>query len=215
MSTTNKLGVYYTDNSIPKIIEYTLNSLRDISLNKHLVDIKTCSWFKINNNPFDSKRALTNSKNHLNIIIQILQLLYSVDPNQYKYVCFLEHDVIYPEEYFLFPEFDTGCLCNANYIGLCDTGFQLSAPNHQPLHQMIMIFDEAVHHFEQRIKTAIKDVVLNLEPDDNRTTWTSSKACIHINHGHHFTTHYKTYQNLAYKNYPGWGYYEDIWKNTI
>jgi len=38
---TDKLGIYYTDNSVQKIIEYTINSLRDISLNKHLVDIKT------------------------------------------------------------------------------------------------------------------------------------------------------------------------------
>ena len=104
-----KLGLYYSNNNIPKIIDYTLGNLRICS---DLVDIKTCVWQHIDNNPFPELLAMTKSRNHLNIIVQILQLLYSVPKDQYKYVLFLEHDVLYPKYYFEFPDFDArDCSC--------------------------------------------------------------------------------------------------------
>lgn len=208
----NKLGIYYTDNHIPKIISYTIDQLVPCC---DVVDIKTCGWKKIPNNPFPHIMAMTTSRNHLNIIIQILQLLYDSANKQYKYVLFLEHDVIYPREYFYFPEFDDGCLINRNYIGLCKDGFQKLSYFEHPLHQIVMLYNDAISHFEKIIFDAIKSGSVCMEANLNKNIWSSTKSCIHINHGSHFTTHFRTYSSERYVNDKDWGNYYDIYKNLI
>ena len=207
--TTNKLGLYYTNNNIPKIIDYTLQNLAEYS---NLVDIKTCSWSPIPNNPFPNIFAMTTSRNHLNIVVQILQLLYSVSRDQYKYVLFLEHDVIYPKEYFVFPDFDDGCLMNLNYIGLCELGFQSLRAVHRPLHQTIMLYDDCVQYFEKLAIKAIKHNIVIIEPADSQHTWECPVPPIHINHGKNFTTHFEIYKRQCSTLNKHWGIYHNIWQ---
>lgn len=188
---TNKLGIFYSNNNVDKVVKESLMSLEKF---KDDVDILTCVWKPIFGNPFYEVIAMTQSSNHLNIVIQILQLLYiAKQSGKYKYVSFLEHDVLYPDEYFNFPDFDSGVLTNMNYKGICKNGFQQKTAMHEPLHQMTMIFNEAINHFENLLKEAIKLGQVLVEPNLNKIQWNCPNSAIHVNHGKHFTSHYTIY----------------------
>jgi hypothetical protein len=82
-------------------------------------DIITCSWEDIKDNPFIALRSKYKESSHLNITLQVLQcLLYAKSINNYEYVSFLEHDVLYPEDYFTVPSSRPDVYCNMNYIGV-------------------------------------------------------------------------------------------------
>ena len=67
---------------------------------------------------------MTQHPHHLNIIIQILQLLYRArNTGTYRYVSMVEHDVLSPGGYFDFPDFASGVLYNTHFKGLCREGF--------------------------------------------------------------------------------------------
>jgi hypothetical protein len=212
-STTNKLGIFYTNNNVDKTVQASLLNLKRF---EGIADILTCVWKPVIGNPFYEVGAMTKSSSHLNIVIQILQLLYAAKASgNYKYVSFLEHDVLYPDGYFDFPDFDTGIMTNMNYIGICDRGFQKRNANHEPLHQMTMIFEEAILHFEELLKEAIKKGGVLVEPEGNRKQWKCANSAIHINHGKHFTSHFSIYSNSVTDNDAYWGKAEDLIKNIL
>jgi hypothetical protein len=202
-SAVNKLGIFYTNNNVENVVRESLMELQKF---KGVADILTCVWSPIPGNPFYETTAMTKSSNHLNIIIQILQLLYTAkESGNYKYVSFLEHDVLYPEGYFDYPDFKTGILTNMNYKGICSTGFQKRNAAHEPLHQMTMIFTEALSHFENLLKEAISKGGVLLEPDANRLRWNCNNPAVHINHGKHFTSHFSIYSSTGEPNDSYWG----------
>ena len=45
----DRLGIFYTDNTVPHIIDYSLKTLVS---SQEKVDIVTCSWTPIPDNPF-------------------------------------------------------------------------------------------------------------------------------------------------------------------
>lgn len=199
----NRLGIFYTNNNVDSVVYQSVMELKKF---KGVADILTCVWKPILGNPFYETMAMTKSSSHLNIIIQILQLLYTAKGSgNYKYVSFLEHDVLYPEGYFDFPDFETGILTNMNYKGICSTGFQKRNAAHEPLHQMTMIFDEAVIHFENLLKEAIAKGGVLLEPDANRSQWNCKNPAVHVNHGKHFTSHFSIYSSLGEPSDSYWG----------
>jgi len=202
-SKTNKLGIFYTNNNVEKTVRSSCLNLQRF---KNVADILTCVWRPIADNPFYEAYAMTQSSNHLNIIIQMLQLLYAArDMGQYKYVSFLEHDVLYPDGYFDFPDFETGVQTNMNYAGICEKGFQKRMADHEPLHQMTMIFDEAIAHFEKLFKKAVREGSVLLEPDNNRRQWKCLNPALHINHGRHFTSHFSIYSKDTQPEDEYWG----------
>jgi hypothetical protein len=201
-TTNTKLGIFYTNNNVKNVVKESLKSLEKFSD----VDILTCVWESIPNNSFYEIQALTKTSVHLNIIIQILQLLYLADQiGKYKYISFLEHDVLYPDGYFNYPDFDDGVMTNMNYIGICENGFQKKTANHEPLHQMTMRFNQSVDHFENLFKEAIKFGGVLLEPQKNRHKWECVNPSIHVNHGKHFTSHFSIYSKETYTIDPYWG----------
>lgn len=203
VSATNRLGIFYSNNNVDKVVKESLMSLKKFD---GIADILTCVWKHIPDNPFYETQAMTQSSSHLNIIIQILQLLYTArDTGKYKYVSFLEHDVLYPDEYFDFPDFETGVMTNMNYKGICSTGFQERRADHEPLHQMTMIFDEAISHFESLIKDAIRTGNVLVEPNPNRKQWFCKNPAVHINHGRHFTSHFSIYSKETEPTDLYWG----------
>jgi len=120
---TNKerIGIFYSNNTTPKIfpaIQASLESIRIASEGR--ADIYTCMWRHEPKNPFMEYIAWTNTHSHLNQLLQIMQLLYCArEINDYKYVSFLEHDVLYPEGYFDYPDFEKGEIyTNMNYMGM-------------------------------------------------------------------------------------------------
>ncbi len=131
---TNRLGIFYSNNINERIypaIRASLESIRKAAEGK--ADILTCMWRHEPHNPFYECIAWTQTSSHLNQILQILQLLYTAKQSgDYKYVSFLEHDLVYAEGYFDYPDFDEGVLANMNYIGMNKEGYQYRGQNDKP-----------------------------------------------------------------------------------
>lgn len=203
----NKLGIFYTNNNVPNVVNKCLHTLEKF---KDVADIMTCVWNNIPGNPFFEVTAMTKSSTHLNIVIQILQLLYTAkETNKYKYVSFLEHDVLYPDGYFDFPEFSDAVMTNMNYKGICKDGWQNKTADHEPLHQMTMVFSEAIIHFENLLHQAIRLGGILVEPDIKRLKWKCINPAVHVNHGKHFTSHFSIYSKNTHNEDPYWGNAKD------
>jgi hypothetical protein len=204
-STNRKLGIFYTNNNVDRVVKESLMTLTKFS---HVADILTCSWRHIEGNPFFEARAISQSSSHLNIVIQILQLLYTArESGKYDYVSFLEHDVLYPDGYFDYPEFTDGVMTNMNYKGICDKGWQSRNADHEPLHQMTMRFEDAIKHFEASILEAIERGGILVEPQTmKRLQWHCPNPAVHINHGRHFTSHFSIYDTASFESHNDyWG----------
>lgn len=205
-----KLGVFYSnnlDNSLTPSIRESLESIRVAAEGK--ADVLTCMWRHENKNPFPEYIAWTQTSSHLNQLLQIMQLLYIAKSiNNYEYVSFLEHDVLYPEGYFDYPEFYPGeVMINMNYIGMNKKGFQKRNANHEPFHQMTMRFTDAIKHCESILENALVTNSGMIEPEKmNRIQWNCPSPAVHMNHGKHFTSHFSIYSTINEKNsHPYWG----------
>jgi hypothetical protein len=206
----NKLGIFYSNNNNNQIwdsIYCSLDSIKIASNDK--ADIITCTWEDMPLNPFYNVPSWYRSQSHLNQLLQIMQCLYlAKDMNQYDYVSFLEHDVIYPEGYFDFPDFERGVvLTNMNYGGINQEGWQGRNQDDEPFHQMTMKFEDAIEHCLRILPNALKTNSGNIETDKlKREQWLCKNEAIHINHGVHFTSHNSIYSKTkTYQTHPYWG----------
>lgn len=212
---SSKLGIFYTNNRIPhQILIQSLNSIKKAS-EKHNVDIITSVWEHIPDNPFFEVMCPVRTGNHFNIAYQICQLLLTAQSSKrYETVSYLEHDVLYGEDYFDFEPFDGNVICNHNYMGICKHGFQNKGQGDEPLHQLTLKFDFAFNHFRNTLMESIVRGV-NLEPLHSPAYLRreAKQPSIHINHGHHFTSHFNIYQKKYYPEHPYWGKADNIIKN--
>jgi hypothetical protein len=217
----NKLGIFYSNNnnsSIYPAIQASLKSIQKTAEDK--ADILTCMWQHEPQNPFPEFIAWTHTFSHLNQLLQIMQLLYQAkEIHNYEYVSFLEHDVLYPEGYFDFPDFEEGTvITNMNYMGINADGFQPLGQRDEPFHQMTMKFSEAIKHCESILANALITNSGLIEPQNiTRKQWECINPSIHINHGKHFTSHFNVYTKNIFKEHIYWGKHEDVWpfKNPI
>jgi hypothetical protein len=197
-SKTRKLGIFYSNNNNKKIwpsIYKSLNTIKQAS--NGVADIVTCMWEPMPENPFYQVRSWYQSQSHLNQLLQIMQCLYAAqETGEYDYVSFLEHDVMYPEGYFDFPEFERGSvLTNMNYGGLCINGWQERGQDDEPFHQMTMRFEDAIEHCLSILPNALKTNSGMIENQTiRRIQWNCQNQAIHINHGVHFTSHNSIYR---------------------
>jgi len=215
-SNNDRLGVFYSNNVNPKINNAIVASLKSIEkAAEGKADILTCMWRNEPENPFPEYIAWTQTFAHLNQLLQVMQLLYVArNINNYKYVSFLEHDVLYPESYFDYPDVNEGeVITNMNYMGICKDGFQGVPTKHEPFHQMTMRFDEAIAHCESILANALVNNSGLIEPQVGniiRTQWECVNPAVHINHGHHFTSHYNIYSSTDLsKTNPYWGNHDN------
>lgn len=220
-SKNNKLGIFYSNNINSKIFPVIRASLKSIEVaanRENGADILTCMWQNEPSNPFTEYIAWTKTHSHLNQLLQIMQLLYSARQiNNYKYVSFLEHDVLYPEGYFDYPEFENGVVyTNMNYKGMNSQGFQLLGQRDEPFHQMTMRFDDAIKHCESILANALITNSGLIEPQNLiRKKWECKNSAIHVNHGMHFTSHYNVYRkDKMYEIDPYWGEHSK-WKHLF
>ena len=206
-STNNRLGVWYSNdtNNHPAVIK-SLETIQKAAEGK--ADIVTCVWNNIPTNPFYEIRSWNKSSSHLNQLLQILQCIYSAQTmGKYEYVSFLEHDVMYGEGYFDYPDFGGGILTNMNYGGINRNGWQHRGQNDEPMHQMTMRVEDALEHFHSILGNAL---VTNSGMIENqkmvRNQWKAENESIHINHGSHFTSHFSIYKtDNVYKEHQYWG----------
>jgi len=208
-----RLGIFYTNNHNSIIFDTIKLSLDTIKKSSDgIADILTCVWNRINDNPFNEIIAQTKTSSHLNQVLQILQLLHTAKTqnSNYKYVSFLEHDCLYPEGYFNYPDFEENCTCNMNYIGLSNNGWQKKNQNDKPLSQITMKMDYAIKHFESILPNAlVRNSGLLEPPHTNRNIgeWNCSNPAVHVNHGYHFTSHYSIYSKNKFEHENYWGNY--------
>jgi len=206
----NRLGVWYSNDT--KNHPATTKSLETIQVASHnKADIITCVWDPIQNNPFHEVYSWYRSSSHLNQLLQILQCLYvAKSKNDYKYVSFLEHDVMYGEGYFDYPEFERGEVwTNMNYGGINATGWQHRHQEDLPMHQMTMRMEDALDHFHGILGNAVVTNDGCIESQNlTRKQWNAPNQSIHINHGSHFTSHFTIYStHNTFQQHPYWGEY--------
>jgi hypothetical protein len=157
-------------------------------------------------NPFlDIKSIVKNTPGNINHQIQILQCLnFAKDQHyhKYKYVSFLEHDVLYSESHFQYSDFSEDYIVNDNYIGLNTNGFQKKQnQKHRPLSQITMNFDFAIKYFSHNLGLALSRGHASVEPhwepkyDSTFKIIENIYSNVHINHGHSFTSHYQCFSN--------------------
>ena len=212
---SNRLGIFYSNNNNTLIWDSIYRSLDSIKkASNDEVDIITCMWEEMPSSPFINIPSWYRSQSHLNQLLQIMQCLYfAKDVGKYDYVSFLEHDVLYPEGYFDFPNFEKGVvLTNMNYGGVNKDGWQKRKYNDQPFHQMTMRMDDAIEHCLAILPNALKTNSGYIENQNlKKIQWLSKNEAIHINHGVHFTSHNSIYDKLdTYKTHPYWGEHSDL-----
>lgn len=208
-----RLGIFYSNNNDNKIIPCIKKSLSCIKVAaKNDVDIITNFWNSLgSDNPFIETIAWTNTSSHLNQVLQILQCLYMAQTiGSYSYVSFLEHDVLYPEGYFDYDNFENDCICNTNYIGMNKNGFQNNNTNHQPLSQLTMRMKYAIEHFESILPNAILYNNGLVEPKTKILNWQCKNPSVHVNHGKHFTSHYSIYESNTTTANEYWGLHDNF-----
>ena len=209
-----KLGIFYSDyNSnypFKKIVEKSLDTV--IAAAKDKADIVVCSWDAINTkNDVLTVLSRIRSKGHINLCIQILQCLYTAKSmGDYEYVSFLEHDVLYPVDYFEYDDFKPNeIIVNMNYGGLCPKGWQIKTQDDTPLHQITMKFNEAIEFYEHYLLSQLQkpyDIIGPEDPNKKYVNRWSKNMAIHVNHGQHLTGHYTIYSmNNITQQHPYWG----------
>ncbi len=159
---TKNIGIFYTSQVVEQ--KFFKRVLGQLALAEN-VDIITCSWQPIEDNPFPEVGWPYHMRIHLTLVLQILKLLHHAkELGPYEYVFFLEDDVLYPEGYFDIEPFAEDTLLNTNYMGLFERGFQKAmAHRQQPLHQMAMKLPAAIDHFTLRLSQALTVGVVEVE----------------------------------------------------
>lgn len=212
----DRLGIFYSNNNDIKIRPCILASLRSIQkAANNRADIITNMWNSEPENPFIETIAHTKISSHLNQVLQILQLLFTArNIKEYRYVSFLEHDVLYSESYFDYPDFEEDVMCNMNYIGLNINGFQKLNQRDKPTSQLVMKFDYAIQHFNNLLPNALVTNNGFLEPLSKIKEYDTLYPSVHVNHGRHFTSHFNIYSKTDIEEiHPYWGHcdqYKDL-----
>jgi hypothetical protein len=209
---SKRLGIFYSNNNHPVIFPTIKQSLDSIAVAAEgKADIITCMWKPFNGNPFQEIISWYQSQSHLNQLLQIMQCLYTArEIKEYDYVSFLEHDVLYPEGYFDYPDFNEGEIyTNMNYMGVNKDGWQQRKQNDEPFHQMTMRFKSAIEHCENIIPNALVRNAGMIESQTvTRKQWESIHPAVHVNHGYHFTSHNSIYGTPVPELQPYWGNHE-------
>lgn len=218
---SNILGIWYTGNSAhPHILKASLESIHlAVSQSSTKVDVVVSSWRKTPNQWFVEScapRVVTDFKvgNHFGIVCQLLKVLWE-KLDSFTYLCFLEHDVLYPPTYF-----DQACrtldenesklgVFNTNYIGFRKEGWCLKSQSDLPTHQLTMKLKIAIEHLESLLRVYILNGFKCLEPDNKEDFLKvsfSGPPSVHINHTHHLTSHYNVFSKIPFaKVHDFWG----------
>jgi hypothetical protein len=207
-SNTERLGIWYSnDTRYHPAVNQSLATIQRAA--EGIADIVTCVWHPVKDNPFHEVYSWNKISSHLTQLLQILQCIYvAKSMGEYKYVSFLEHDVMYGEGYFSYPDFGRGEVwTNMNYGGINATGWQHRHQHDEPMHQMTMHMEDALEHFHGILGNALVTNSGLIESQRlTRKQWKSPTESVHINHGSHFTSHYTIYsRDSTYPVHPYWG----------
>ncbi len=218
-----RIGIFYTNNNDKRKEKTLYASLKSLTISSEKkARIITSVWNEIPENPFFEIISQTKNSSHLNQVLQILHLLYFIRKNStnIKYVSFLEHDCLYPENYFEYDDFECDSISNTNYIGLCSSGWQPKNEGTRPTSQVTMNFNSAIKHFENIFPNALLENRGCLEPwyskkesfmslNWKNKDWHCKNPSVHINHGYAFTSHFETFQKVFSESNEYWGHFSE------
>jgi len=222
------LGVWYTNNAAPeKLLQSSLQSIKRAQGETmyHDVVIGVSAWKPIPNNPFQTNTLYLKpqAEGHAAILSQIhTAMTASGAKNDFDGILFLEHDVLYPPDYFdrMGNALITNPVAsNLDYEGMNETGWLRVKERHEPMHQLGMIAHVALENLERcRIECAEKGWCL-LEPQGDRTDWArlpfrGLMPSIHVNHPKRFTSHGEVCYEASSQGrlqHPFWGDYRQYW----
>lgn len=207
-----KIGIFYTNNEIPKqVIDASLESIKIASENSK-VPILASSWEHIEG--FENYICDIKNRGHFSLYYQIIKLLMIAKERNFESVSFLEHDVLYGPNYFEYPLYNGNVLANNNYIGLCSKGYQ-KKPAVSPLHQLTMKIDYAIDYFSKEFINCIHKQVTTVEPNTEYDYWNSQQNSIHINWGGNFTSHFQTFGEVYSHFDDYWGHYNQLIDSNV
>jgi hypothetical protein len=208
------LGVFCTTNQInPELLQTVIKRIQIAAENAQECDVEivTCPWLHIADNPFEETLSFSKAYGHLNYALQIKQVL---SKHKSDIVAVLEHDMLYPDNYFdnIVKNWDNTRygVWNLNYEGINDSGFlnvrQRDAP-FSTLAAARFYFDA---HMNKKLDEALSrfgtgNASIFIEPelaDFKILPYTGEKPCLHVNmnqrggwgtgsvgKNHHFTNH--------------------------
>lgn len=227
------VGVWYSDNRAPaELMARSLASVRAAAgSSRHRVRVGTCVWEPVPGNPFpEAVLPPPRAGGHAAICRQVrLAAAAAGGPAGAAGVVFLEHDVLYPADYFdrvgdalaAHPAADG--TTNRDYIGLNPTGWLPVRERHHPLHQMALrpaAFEANLARAEADcgrqgwayLEPADKGRLVELWPPDRRVC--PPMPAVHVNHPKRFTSHgevvYQPYSG-GRTGHPYWGAAADVW----
>lgn len=236
------LGIWYSNNAAPApLMAKSLETIRTAkeSATRHEVLVTTCSWEPVGGNPFPWILATRIAEpGHATILEQQLQCVEAAESFEWDVICFLEHDTLYPADYFdrvgnTFAANPTApVVSNLDYEGLNKTGWLAVIERHEPLHQLSLRRDVAMTNFRRAAAECQRQGWCYLEPDsatDGHTTIVSDRSnwvriqpsagkpismpSIHVNFDGRFTSHGEVcYEKVSkLRVHPHWGKFEEFW----
>ena len=237
------LAVWYTDNSAPPdLMAKSLNTVRDAvaGTRGHKVKVVTVGWEALPGNPFpfvrfDGKRQ----RSHAALVAQIqagMATQAGAMDTPAAVVC-LEHDVLYPANYFerigdaLAANPTAPVVSNHDYIGLNATGWLGVKERHEPMHQLAVRWAPMTENLQRAAEEAARTGSAIVEPDHgaDRSKWARLRAgwslmpSVHVNHtgvngGARFTSHGEVvyHQNSGGSVvHPYWGEAKAWWPGPM
>ena len=226
------LGVWYTNNAAPDwCLQASLQSIkkaRDVS--RFAVEVQTSVWEAIPGNPFDESLSPHYFTGHRQILTQIRDCY--VNSKMVKnadVICFLEHDVLYPHDYFdrvgeaFLNNPDASVVSNLDYEGLNGSGWLAVKERHEPMHQLSMRLLPACRNLDRAMDDCDRQGWAYLEPQGDRADWVrlpyyGIQPAIHINHDKRFTSHGEVCYEASSNGkliHRYWGDFRDYWKGPI
>lgn len=246
------LGIWYSNNAAPpKVLKASLDSIkRAADLSRADVAVVTCPWEPIEGNPFavgiprfgETLAKFKDGPGHLNIVRQQKQCIqsyrheYSVRNGRNWHsvpmpdvICFLEHDVLYPPDYFdrvakaLRENPAAPVVSNLDYIGLNGTGWLQVKERHEPMHQLSMRYDFAVANLDRCEQEVLATGICLLEPQGDRSNWVripprGKMPAVHINHAKRLTSHGEVVFEADSRGmiaHPFWGSAANYWDGGV
>lgn len=231
------LGVWYSNNTAPApLLKASLDSIevaRRMAESLGVpVEIATCSWDEVvgNTHPW-ARHSGERKSGHATIISQVRQCI-ALAASAPDVVCFMEHDVLYPEDYFervekAFRESQSPVVSNLDYIGLSANGWQSVKERHEPMHQLSMAYDYALKNLDRAEADCKQQGWAYLEPDHdaNRNHWfripftpgLGVMPSVHVNHqSGRFTSHGEVcYAQATETRHKHWGEAARYWPGPI
>jgi hypothetical protein len=231
------LGIWYTDNTAPEnLIRKSAESVAQarFQTRSHDVDAVAVSWEKV---PQMALQGVLYGgekvRSHETILKQIQYgYAHSTTFKDYDVICLMEHDVLYPPNYFdlignaFSSNPSTKVVSHQNYIGLNSTGWQQVRERHEPLHQLAMTKNLFLTNLMRGLKECKTQGWAYLEPDHDqpRNDWfripasQSEMPSVHVNHtAGRFTSHGDVcYEPVGYATtHWHWGEAKDTWPGAM